>query len=136
MKTFSYYLKEAVIVIAFALFMSWLLSACANRKQRVIDLIHAYGDSIGMNKTRIAALSFPIDSLRDAHEKEFPPQRYFPGQEQPKEEYVNREYAAYRKLLKDIEHYELSIMTKRLLLEYKNARFKEMIDSLKIELYR
>lgn len=136
MKTFSYYLKEAMIIIAFALFMSWLLSACANRKQHVIDLIHAYNDSIGLNKTRIATLKFPIDSMRDEFEREFPPQRYLPGQEKTRAEYASREHVAYRKLQNDITQYEVSAMVKRLLLEYKNARYKELIDSLKIELYR
>lgn len=135
MKTFVDYLRELLIIIAFGAALAWLVS-CSNRKQHIIDLIHAYNDSIGLNKTRIAVLRFPIDSMRDEYEKDFPPQRYFPGQEAARARYADREHVAYKKLLKDIEKYELYVMLKRLSLEYKNARYKEMIDSLKVELYR
>lgn len=135
MKTFGYYLKELLTIIVLVLFLTWLCG-CSNDKQHVIDLIHAYGDSIGINKTRIAVLKFPIDSMRDEYERQFPPQRYFPGQEKQKQEYINAEHVAYRKLMKDIEEYELIAMVKRMILEYKIVKYESAIDSLKIELYK
>lgn len=58
-------------LVGFILLVTWLASC--NNNQQTIKLIHAYRDSVGINNIKQHIMERRIDSLRDAHGKEYPP---------------------------------------------------------------
>jgi hypothetical protein len=132
-KTFGYYLIELIKLLCFGAVLAWLVS-CGSRKQKVINLIHAYEDSIRNCKLRANILNISNDSAITAYHATNPPTLFYYNKHDNarRQQYKLVENDAYKKYI----IYRGSIYAQQALLRVRVKEFEKRIDSLKLELYK
>lgn len=135
-KTAGHYLLELLKILIFGALLAWLVS-CSNRKQRTIDLIHTYVDSLGAARAKVRIIEYQAERLQSDYEAAYEP-KWFENTaagDRLRSEWLAKERAAYRRLLQEKNKYESATYQEKLNLIESIGRYKQIIDSLKIELY-
>lgn len=132
-KTFGYYLLELIKIFCFGAVLAWLAS-CSNRKQKVIDAIHACEDSIARNEFMIRSFIASNDSAIAAYHATCPPMLFYYNK------YSNIQRIRYKTIeniaYKQYVSYRSNIYARQLLGRARIKQFQKRIDSLKLELYK
>jgi len=129
-KTFGYYLLELLKIICFGAALAWLVS-CSNRKQDIINKIHAYEDSISVTELKYRLSVTAADSAMNAYAKAYPPTLFKRG-DLRMSEWVAQENVAYKEYIK----FKTDMHVAQVLLRARVKAYTKTIDSLKIELYK
>lgn len=132
-KTFGYYLLELIKIICFFAALAWLIS-CSNRKQKVINAIHACEDSIRQYQLLALSLGIKKDSVTTAYHSTYPPTLFYYNKQgdEKRKRWKAEEAAAYKKYIA----HKAAIYAQQIVLRARVKQLEKSIDSLKLELYK
>lgn len=130
-KVFGDYFLELLKLIVFGAALVWLCS-CNNNRERAIELIHAYTDSIHITRREEAAAQTEINKLRDLYTQQYPIKRFTAQQAKERERWQQAEEVAYLRLTRACTEYDI----KKIFAQTRRQEYMRKIDSLKLEIYR
>lgn len=130
MKTAISFLK----LVGFLLLVGWMCS-CGNNNRHILDQVHAYEDSIGINQVRINMIQYGVDSIEQVYMDQYPPVFFADTVAMyVRKEWQARERAAYHEMITAKREYEARNIFKKIWLEAQVTYYKSVVDSLKLEL--
>lgn len=132
-------MKTAIELLKFVsimLLLAWLCS-CSNRKQKIIETIKQYNDSVGIANINLRLMDYELQEITDKYEDAYQPQRFDLSNEgeRQRKEWLKQERAGYTAMLEAKRMHERDAYPKRIELITKIGEYKQVIDSLKLELY-